>query len=114
MFFKPVDNSSGSNKEIQNDVDEYNDQRPYPPQEQKEFQMLSLNQSSLGQTLLDICWCHERTKHQKDLPPIERIMVESKWTDSILKLLSIGNSTVMRSIQYRLVEQTPEDKEAEV
>ena len=38
----------------------------------------------------------------------KRILLEEKWTDTLLKLLKIGNSTVMRSIHYRLNEQMPE------
>jgi hypothetical protein len=39
----------------------------------------------------------------------EKICLESKWTDSVLKLLTIGNSEVMHSIRYRLREQTIEE-----
>jgi hypothetical protein len=46
---------------------------------------LSRRNGSLDRILADLYWCHNKTKHSKDLFSVERIMVESKWTDSILK-----------------------------
>jgi hypothetical protein len=33
---------------------------------------------------------------------VERIQLERNWTDAILKLLSYGNSNVLKSFQYHL------------
>jgi hypothetical protein len=61
-------------------------------------------------TLFEIYSYYKLADHWVDLLPTERITLESMWTDSMLKLLMIGNGKVMRSIRYRLREQTPEEE----
>jgi hypothetical protein len=75
----------------------------------RKIRLRSPNHDSLDWILVDIYWCYDMTRHQKDLSLPERILVESKWTDSIIRLLRIGNSTVMRSIRYHIMEQTSEE-----
>jgi hypothetical protein len=74
---------------------------PIPKARSRKIRLPSPNDDSLDWILADVYWCYEKTRHQKDLSPSKRILVESKWTDSILRLLRIGN------IRYRLREQTP-------
>jgi hypothetical protein len=77
----------------------------------KRIHQLDRSDGNLHRALLDVYTCYNIARHWKDLTPTERIMVESGWTDSVLRLLSIGNNTVMRSLRYRLREQTPEEDE---
>jgi hypothetical protein len=79
----------------------------------KKIRLLGRSCGRLNRILLDVCWCYEKSKNHRNLSSSERIMVESKWTDSILELLAIGNTTVMQSIRYRLREQTPEEDDEE-
>lgn len=65
----------------------------------------------LGMILLDIYSCIETAKNWNKLSLTERIMLEQKWTDLMLKLLGIGNSMLMHSLRYKLREQTPEEDE---
>ena len=60
----------------------------------------------------DICSCYDlAVRHWNELSSTQRIMLESRWTDCMLRLLGIGNKSVMHSIHYRLREQTPEEEE---
>jgi hypothetical protein len=86
---------------------------PIPKSRSRKIRLPNPNHDSLDRILVDVYWCYDMTRHQKDLSPSERFLVESKWTDSVLRLLRIGNSTVMRSIGYRLMEQTSEEDEVE-
>ena len=79
----------------------------------KKIRQLGQGDRNLGMILLDIYYCIELAKHWDKLSPTERIMLEQKWTDSLLALLSIGNFLVTRSIRYRLREQTPEEDKIE-
>jgi hypothetical protein len=66
---------------------------------------------ALDPVFADLYACYVAAQSWNDLSPAERIITESKWTNTILKLLSIGNRRVMRSLGYRLREQTPEEDE---
>jgi hypothetical protein len=77
----------------------------------KKIYRLSPSDRNLGQILSQIISCYKRAKHWDDLSPVERITLELKWTDLMLELLSFGNSQVMRSLRYRLREQSPEEDE---
>ena len=79
----------------------------------KKIRKISQGNRSFERILLQIMSCHEKAKHWEDLSPTERIMLELEWTDSTDGLLSIGNKKIMRSIRYRLREQTPVEDELE-
>jgi hypothetical protein len=86
---------------------------PSPKATAKKIHRLSRGNGDLGTILLDIYSCIEQAKHWDKLSPTERIMLEQKWTDLLLKLLGIGNSRLMHSLCYKLREQTPEEDEEE-
>jgi hypothetical protein len=77
----------------------------------KKIHRLSQSDRDLGQILSQTMSCYKGVKRWDDLSPVERITLELKWTDLMLTLLSFGNSQVMRSLRYRLREQTPEEDE---
>jgi hypothetical protein len=83
---------------------------PVPKAKAKKISQLGHN-SSLGRTLLDIYSCYRRAKHWDKLPHAKRILLELRWTELMLELLGIGNSTVMHSLRYKLREETPEEDE---
>jgi hypothetical protein len=68
---------------------------------------------TLDPVFLDLYRCYVGAQHWDELSPTERILAESKWTETILRLLSIGNKGVMHSLGYRLREQTLEEDEDE-
>jgi hypothetical protein len=86
---------------------------PSPKATAKKIHRLSRGNGDLGTILLDIYSCIEQAKHWDKLSPTERIMLEQKWTDFMLKLLGIGNSRLMHSLRYELREQTQEKAEKE-
>jgi hypothetical protein len=63
--------------------------------------------------LFELYSYYEKAKSREDLTPVERILLECDWTDSLLKLLVIGNSEVTSSIKYQLREQTTEANQYE-
>lgn len=63
--------------------------------------------------LLEVYSCYTSARHWENLSSTDRIILECKWTKSILKLLAIGNVEVMRSMRYGLREQTQEEDELE-
>jgi hypothetical protein len=77
----------------------------------KKIHRLTQGNRDLGTILLDIYSCIEQAKLWDKLSPTERIMLEQKWTDFMLKLLGIGNSRLMHSLRYKLREQTPGEAE---
>jgi hypothetical protein len=99
---------------VGNLLDKAVDSSPTPKVRARKINLLTRNRGNFENMLLDIYSCHERAKHWKKLSPIERILLELRWTDLVLKLLSVGNTCVMRSIRYSLCEQeSEEDKEME-
>lgn len=74
---------------------------------------ISRNNGNLGKSLLEIYASIEQAKHWDKLSFTEHILLEQKWTDLMLELLRIGNTRVMRSIRYRLREQSLEEDELE-
>jgi hypothetical protein len=80
-----------------------------PAAKAKRIRQLNRNDRNFERTLLGAYSCYELARHWKVLSPSERITLESIWTDFMLRLLSIGNNKVMRSIRYRLREQSPEE-----
>lgn len=86
---------------------------PSPKATAKKIQQLSRGDRDLGMILWGICSCVEQTKHWDKLTPTEHMMLESRWTDLLLMLLSIGNTSVMHSLRYKLREQTSEEDELE-
>jgi hypothetical protein len=86
---------------------------PSPKASAKEIRQLKRTNGNLGKTLLDIYSCCERAKRWDKLTPTEHMMLESRWTDLMLMLLFIGNTSVMHNLRYKLREQTPEEDELE-
>ena len=66
---------------------------------------------NIDRIILDVYSCYEMAGYWGDLSPIQRVMLESRWTDLLLELLSFGNRRVMHSLHYQLIEQTPEEDE---
>jgi hypothetical protein len=83
---------------------------PTPKAKAKKIRHLG-SRLDLEHTLMEIRACYMMTKHWNKLAQAERIMLELRWTDLMLRLLGIGNNDVMHSIHYRLREHTPEEDE---
>jgi hypothetical protein len=75
----------------------------------KKISQLDPVESDLCTILLDIYSCVEQATHWDKLSPTERIVLEQKWSDLLLKLLGIRNSRLMHNVRYKLREQTPEE-----
>lgn len=86
---------------------------PSPKATAKKIQLLSRGNRDLGRTFSDIYSCAKRAKHWSKLSPAERIILEQKWTDLMLELLTIGNIRIMHSLGYKLREQSPDEDEIE-
>jgi hypothetical protein len=69
---------------------------------------------SLGQVIRDLKSLHERAENWCPLSSTERVLLEEKWTKILLMLLKIGNLQVMRSVRYRLEEETADEDEQDV
>jgi len=77
----------------------------------KIIQTLSQCNGDFDSILLEVYSCYTSARQWENLSSTDHIILECKWTKSILKLLAIGNVEVMRSIRYRLREQTQEENE---
>ena len=70
-----------------------------------------LTKRNLGYILGEVKRLHREAQLWYDLSSPEKILLEERWTDTLLRLLSIGNNEVMHTIRYRLREQTSEEYE---
>jgi hypothetical protein len=70
------------------------------------------NEGSLEYVIREVRRLHTDAQGWYYLSSPEKILLEQRWTDTLLSLLSMGNNYVLHSIGYRLREQTPEEDEA--
>ena len=64
---------------------------------------------SLEQAVRELKTLLGRAEHWCLLSSAEKVSLEEKWTEMLLLLLKIGNLRVMRSIRYRLQEETADE-----
>jgi hypothetical protein len=86
---------------------------PIPKARAKAIRRLTQrNEDSLGYIIREVKRLHTEAQGWYYLSSPEQILLEQRWTDTLLSLLSIGNNNLLHSIGYRLREQTPEEDEA--
>lgn len=53
---------------------------------------------------------HGSAWNQKKLTAAEQVIIETEWTDYLLKLVGLGNTHILKNFRYRLVmEDTGEE-----
>ena len=68
---------------------------------------------SLEQVIRELKASHASAEYWDYLSSSEKVLLEEKWTKILLMLLRISNLRVMRSIRYRLSEQTADENDVD-